>query len=242
MAAVDYARFHRLAGRAQEVRDAPGAPVLIVAVYQRSAATPLARFTTAHAGVDDATTRLNHANGEIAKNIEAMKRHSNTALAAIAAVLPETKLPGPLSTQATDTDRRQMLQRVFTILTPFAGEDWADELLQGEFGTLGTQFIGYLNDAIQAANDLQAARAERAAAFEPAWQAFIAFRRLVRSKYGVAARQHRRLQVRKVDADEEDEAPPEEGEETLPEPDEDGETAEPVPAPVPAPEAAASAQ
>lgn len=249
MAAVDYTRFYRLVDRVKEVRVAPGAPPLVVIVYQRATEAPLARFSTAHVGVDDATTRLNQANDEIAKNIEAMKRYSNTALAVIAALLPQTKLPGPLTAQATDTDRRQMLQRLFTIITPHAGEDWADELLQGDFGTLGTLFIGYLNDAIQAANDLQAAKTERAASFEPAWQAFIAFRRVVRSQFGPKARQHRRLQVRKVESDEEDETPPEEGEESLPETDEDAEaaegdteTAEPDTETAPASEAVASVQ
>lgn len=230
--AIDYVKFNRLVERIAEIAGAPGVSPVLATVYQHTTMVPLSRFATAHVAVDNATSRHNLAAKGLETRLEDMSRHSNTALAVLAIVQPQTKLPDPLKSQPTDTDQRQMLQRLLGILGDHAGEAWADALLQGDFGTQAPEYVQFLTDSIQAGNDLQAARKERAESFDPAWQAFVGYKRLVRSFFGPAARQYKRLHVRTVAGGEEDEAPPEEGEAPLPE---EGEAPEPTPATVPVP-------
>lgn len=215
--AIDYGRFHRLTARAEEIADAPGAPPVIVAVYRHAAQAPLSRYAAAHAAVDDAISRLTRADLALSRQLAAVTRHSDIALAVIQAVLPETRLPATFRSQPTDTDKRSMLGRLLTLLGAHAGQPWADALLQGDFGSVTASFLDDLEEVIQAADALQAARKARSAAFEPAWKTFIAYKRLIRSAFGPSSRQYRRLLVRTLDVGDQDDAPPEQQAASLPE-------------------------
>lgn len=103
---------------------------------------------------------------------------------------------------------REAIVSLLALVTPHAGQAWADALLGGEFGQTAPAAIQQLNECILARNALQRAKADRAEAFEPAWDAYVRFKRLVRNSLGSAARQYRRIHLPKgAPADEAEETP-----------------------------------
>jgi hypothetical protein len=218
---VEFAVFARLADRCGEIAGETGAPPVLVTVYQASCAQPLAAYLSAMTAIEDATTRAKNATSGMERMLEDMEQQFRIARCAVTAILPETKLPDTLKSQPTDTDKRRAIERLVEIITPHAGQPWADALLQGEFGQSAGAAVQQLNAAIEAQNALQKAKSDRTAALKPAWDAFLRFKRLVRSTLGSTARQYRRIHLRggaaKVEEMPEEEAPGEEAPEEAPE-------------------------
>jgi len=165
---VEYNVFARFASRCGEIVEEPGVPQVLVAVYQSSSQTRLARFLSAMTAVDDATTRASNATTEVARLLEEMDPLFRIGRSTVAAMIPETKLPDTLKSQPTDTDKRKAIQRLVDIITPHAGQPWSDVLLQGDFGQKATETMQCLNESIEAHNALQKAKHERAQSFQPA--------------------------------------------------------------------------
>src|SRR5262249_6349694 len=139
--------------------------------------------------------------------------------------LPTVVLPNTLKVQPTDTDKRDAIQSLVNIVQEHAGEVWADNLLQGAFGQRAAAAVTNLNEYINASNALQKAKADRASAVEPAWDAFVSYKRLGRDTLGSSSRQYQGLRLRNVSADETDETDAVEG----------GEDATPAPESAPVP-------
>ena len=204
---VEFRVFARLVVRCGEIAGQPGAPQVLLAVYQAACEQPLARFLNAMTAVDDATTRASEAITRRERGLEEMDRQLRIGRSAVACVLPGTKLPATLKKQPTDTDKRSAIQRLVDLITPHAGQPWADALLQGVFGQTAAKAIQQINEAIEAQNALQKAKTERSQAFQPAWDAYIRFKQLVRDTLGSTARQYRRIHLRNASPAEEEETP-----------------------------------
>ena len=217
--AVDFDVFNRLATRCSEVVTEAGASPVLVSVYQKSSEQPLTRFADAHTAVERGEVRENKARNNLDKTLEEMDPLFRMARSAVAAVLPEEVLPDTLKMQPTDTDKRNAISKLLGIISKHGGEAWADTLLQGDFGQKAPIAEQQLNEAIEASNAVQKARSDRAAAFDPAWGAFLKFKRLVRDTYGATSKQYRRLRLRTSAAAVSEDVPPEAGEEESDAPD-----------------------
>lgn len=102
------------------------------------------------------------------------------------AVEPTKALPETLSAQPTDTDKLYAIEALVGALKEHAGQVWADDLLKGELGQKSPEVIGLLEDASKAGKAVAKAVEDRATAAEPAYKAFVAFRRVVRDALGSA--------------------------------------------------------
>jgi hypothetical protein len=202
---VEFALFARIATRCGEIVEEPGAPEVLVTIYQGACAQPLARYLAAMTKVDDATTRVNNAESGLERLLEDMDQQFRIARSAVGAMLPDTKLPATLKSQTTDTDKRKAIERLVALITPHAGQPWADTLLQGKFGQTAAVAIQQLNESIEAQNALQKAKTDRAGSFDAAWSAYMRFKRLVRNTLGSTSRQYRRIHVRAASGIEEEE-------------------------------------
>ncbi|HSN86229.1 MAG TPA: hypothetical protein VL025_05690 [Thermoanaerobaculia bacterium] len=194
--AVDFVLFRRLASRCIEVTRDPGASPVIMAVYQASSREPLTRFLAAFAEVEEGVSRWNRARAGAARALAELDPVFRSARSAVAAVEPAEVLPKTLKALTTDTDKRRAIERLLEIIGRFAGEAWADVLLQGAFGQQGAATIQAITGAYHAGVALDRARKARASAFKPAWAAFLGFRRVVREAYGKSSNQYQRLRVR----------------------------------------------
>jgi len=201
---IEFRVFARLATRILEIVNAPDANPVLCAVYQASCEQVFTRYLNAHTAVDDATTRASEATTRVEGGLEKMEQQFRIGRSALATISPDTKLPDTLKSQPTDTDKRTATLRLIELITPHAGQAWADALLQGTFHQTALDYVERLNASITAQNALQSAKTERAAAFEPAWGPYINFKRLVRDTLGSTSRQYRRIHVRSASSAEEE--------------------------------------
>jgi hypothetical protein len=193
---IDYARFHRLVTRCVEVAGEQGAPPVLVEVYNASIAQPLQQYLSASTAVETAQNSVSKEGTEASTALEALDGPYRVARSAAAAVIKTVKLPDTLKVQPTDTDKLNAIARLLAIINEHAGEAWADTLLAGDFGLKGDAAVQEIGEAIQASKALQKAKTDRAKAFDPAWEAYIDFKRLVRDAYGSNSKQYRRIHLR----------------------------------------------
>jgi hypothetical protein len=125
-----------------------------------------------------------------------LRRPYKAARAVVLAIHPTKVVPAALSAQTTDTDKLYAIETLVSVIQEYAGEVWADDLLSGEFGAKGAEAVKTLTSLIDASNEQSAAVQDRAEAFEPAYTAFVAFRRVVRGALGSSSKAYRRLRVR----------------------------------------------
>lgn len=195
MSNIDYARFHRLVTRCIEVAGEQGAPPVLVEVYNASIAQPLLQYLSASNAVVEAQSDLSKEGTEATAALEAFDGPYRVARSAAAAVVKTLKLPDTLKKQPTDTDKLTAIERLFALIQDRAGQPWADALLAGEFGQRAPVVLQEVGESIEASKALHKAKADRAQAFEPAWQAYLGFKRLVRDAHGSASPQYRRIHL-----------------------------------------------
>lgn len=138
--------------------------------------------------------------------LAALRRPYKAARAVVLAIHPSRVVPAALSAQTTDTDKLYAIETLISVIQEYTGEVWADDLLSGEFGATSAAAVKALSSLINASTEQAAAVQDRAAAFEPAYAAFVAFRRVVRGALGSSSKQYRRLHVRSTKGAKEAEA------------------------------------
>lgn len=195
MSNIDYARFHRLVTRCIEVAGEQGAPPVLVEVYNASIAQPLQQYLGASNAVEEAQSDVSKEGTEATAALEAFDGPYRVARSATAAVVKTLKLPDTLKKQPTDTDKLNAIERLLTLIQERAGQPWADALLAGEFGLRAPVVLQEVGEAIAASKALYKAKADRAQAFEPAWEAYLSFKRLVRDAHGAHSAQYRRIHL-----------------------------------------------
>ncbi|EYF05385.1 hypothetical protein [Chondromyces apiculatus] len=205
---AEFNKFRRVALRCAEVANEPGAPAVLVTVYAASVAGPLQAYLAAEAGVEAAMNRLNRAESQMNERIEGIDQQFRVVRSAVTAVQPDLEVPVTLKMQRTDTDKRMAIEQLVAVVTTCAGQPWADGLLQGEFGDMAEVAVAQFTECAEAANALQKARNDRLAAAEPAWEAYMRFKRLVRETLKSTSRQYRRLHLRSGKPLEDDEEEP----------------------------------
>jgi hypothetical protein len=114
----------------------------------------------------------------------------------VLAVLPDTVLPDTLKAQPTDTDKLNAIERLVDVLDDHAGKPWADALLSGDFGQQAPKTVKELNEAIAPNRALSKVIGARAAAYGPAYEVYLRFKRLVRDTLGASSKEYRRIHLR----------------------------------------------
>jgi len=196
---IKFSGFARRCNRCDAIRIEPGAPQVLVDVYQ-TIGQPLQAFSESMQRVKGAEKRLNDAEAGRTSSLAVMEKQFRVTRAAVAAMVPTTVLPDTLKSQRTDTDKRHAILELKSAVEEHAGAAWADNLMQGEFGQKAPAAILHLTEYIEAGNALQKAKADRVSAFGPAWSAFVKYKRLVEATLGSSSRQYQGLRLRTVSA------------------------------------------
>ena len=196
MADIDYGTFTRLLLRSAEVAAEPGMKTSVVLVYETTLKEAAARYLAANDAVTTAESAFAKENKESLQALDALERLYSETRAAVAAIVPTTKLPDTLKAQPTDTDKLRAIQKLLDVLDDHAGTPWADTLLTEPFAVQAAATIKEIQEAVQANKSLSAAREARAAAYGPAYERYLPFKRVVRAALGSASKQYKRIHLR----------------------------------------------
>lgn len=196
MAFVEYDLMFRLLSRAAEISAEPSMNAGVVSVYNGVLKPAADAFQKAHYDVADAAGANGKESREAGEAFAGLDAHYKVARSVVLAFVPEAVLPKTLGALKTDTDKLNAIERLLDVLNDHAGEAWADQILSGDFGTLGAQAVKELDESIAANKALAKARDVRAEALGPAYEKFIAWKRVVRAALGSTSKQYKRIHVR----------------------------------------------
>jgi hypothetical protein len=193
---LDYERFARVITRSIEVANEPNADPVVATVFKQTLGDAAAAYLAAETAVSNAMTVFAKENREALDALVALDAPYRVARAAVLAILPDTHLPDTLKSQPTDTDQLKAIARLLDLIDDHVGEEWADVLLTGEFGTKAAKTTQELTESIAANKVLSKARNDRAAAYGPTYEQYLRFKQVVRNAYGPASKQYRRIHLR----------------------------------------------
>ena len=211
MGGIDYARFSRVLLRCAEVASEQGIKLSVVRVYQDTLKSAAEAFLAADVAVRKAETAFKREQREAIEALDSLDRPYREVRSMVLAFAPESVLPETLRVQPTDTDKVDAIEKMLDAIDDHAGEAWADELSEGTFGQLAAATVQEIGEAIAANKGLASSREARAAAYGPAYERYLRFKRVVREALGAKSRQYQRIHLRSPNA--RDDAP-----DTLPEP------------------------
>lgn len=203
MSNLNYKRFHRILTRCKELGTAKDTKPIVSQIYQSSAQAPIETFIGIHQALSQKESSSAKENQEANSALDAIDGPFRVARAAALAFVPTLSLPETLKQQPTLTDKLLAIESLLDAIDDYMGTPWADELLKGEFGTLAPKVIQEVTESQQADKELADARQARAAAYGPAYEKYIAFKRLVRAQYGASSLEYRRIHLRASGGDEE---------------------------------------
>ncbi|HZF50469.1 MAG TPA: hypothetical protein VE093_17550 [Polyangiaceae bacterium] len=201
MAHIVFGRFKRLLTRCQEVASEPAMNAGVVAVHTSVVKPAADAFLKAHDAVVQGETDLAEQGSEAAVALREMDPLYRVARSVLLAFKPGAVLPITLRSQPTDTDKMNAIEDLLKALNKHAGEAWADAQLQGAFGVSGAKAVTSMKEAIAANKALSKAREDRASAYDPAYDGYLAFKRVVRDALGSKSKQYKRIHLRDTGAD-----------------------------------------
>lgn len=204
MADINYALFPRYLWRSEEIALEPGMSAGVVSVYNDILKPKAEPYLVLHAGVVDAESQWAKENREAITAVRELTEPYRTACAILAAYEPDLVLPPQLAQLKTDVEKIHAIQELIDKVDDHAGQPWADEILAGPLGTKGADVVREIQEAIAASKSLSKAREDRANAYGPTYDAFLRFKRVVRSALGPSSKQYRRIHGRAAARDNED--------------------------------------
>jgi hypothetical protein len=186
----------RLLLRAAEIAEEQGMAKEVTRVYSDVLAPVAVPFCKLHDAVVLAETTVTQKGIQVARSQDVFDPVYRGTRSVVLAFAPGTVLPDTLKVQPTDTDVLYGLATLVSIVKARAGEPWADELMEGQFGTVGAELEAALKESIAARKALAAARQQRVNAYGPAYDRYMAFKHVVRDVLGTSSVQYRRLHPR----------------------------------------------
>ena len=196
MSNIDYGRFVRVLTRCTEVAAQPGLPPIVSIVYKDRSEAPIAAFLTACKTTENTMAAVVKESGEATAALDKLDAPYRVGRSTVAAMLGNVALPSTLKSQPTDTDKLNAIERLLDMIDDHAGQPWADHLLQGELGTQAPKTIKELTEAVAANKAMSKAQLERAAAYGPAYEAYLGFKRVVRDALGPTSKEYKRIHLR----------------------------------------------
>jgi hypothetical protein len=197
MASIKFSRFNRVLTRCTEVGTAQDARATVSGIHKDVLGPPLTAFQKAHSAVRKAESTLAKASAASAAALAGFDDVYAEARLVTLAYVPTVKVPDTLKQQPTDTDKADAIQVLLdTLGGDNKAEEWAQNLLKGDFGTQAPGVIEKLSATVAASVILSKARENRAEAYGPAYEKYLAFKKVVRKAYGQSSKEYQRIHLR----------------------------------------------
>jgi len=196
MGNINHKRFFRILTRCDELGTAKDARPIVARVYGDVLLGPSEAYRNAHKAITAEESEAARESQEAAAALEAIDKPYREARALVLAYVPTLVLPDTLKRQPTDTDKVVAVEDLLDAIDDHIGKTWADEVLAGDFGTHAPKFIKEMREAIAANKSLSSAREARATAYGPAYEKYLAFKRVVREAHGPSSKQYQRIHLR----------------------------------------------
>lgn len=195
---INHERLVRVLLRCVEISKQPGISLPVIAVYNAALSGPANAYLTADAAVNDALVKAEKESSEAKKSLVEIDGPYRTARSALKAVHPSAAKALPLTLKAlpTDTDKLNAIQMLMSAIQEHAGEPWADAFLTGEVAAKAQSSTQNIEEAIAASKALTKAKADRAAAFGPAYAKYLDFKQVVRDALGSTSKEYKRIHLR----------------------------------------------
>jgi hypothetical protein len=168
----------------------------VVRVYGETLKQAAEAFLSAYDAVRKAEGGFKKEHKEALEALEAFDGPYREARSVVRAFVPHTSLPDTLKAQPTDTNKLDAIEKLLDAIDDHSGEAWADEIAQGEIGQRAATTVKELNEAIASDKALAEARDGRAAAYGPAYERYLRYKRVVRDALGAKSRQYKRIHLR----------------------------------------------
>jgi hypothetical protein len=208
MAEMHYDKMTRALTRCAEIAEAPQVKASVRATYVGMLEQPAEVYLAAHRTVMKAESVYAKERNEALAAIHQFDQPFREARSIVKAFVPTTKLPATFKQLTTDTDRIRAINMLMEIVDAHETTSWAMEVKTGTFGQQAEATIAEMNEAIAASQALDNARKARALAFDPAYEAFIRFKQVVRDAIGSTSIEYRRIHPRASATSYSDAAPP----------------------------------
>jgi len=208
MAEMDYAKMGRILCRCTEIAEAANVKAVVKATYDGVLKGPAEAFLNADRAVVKAESAYAKEMKEAEVALEKLDQPYREARSVVKAFIPTVKVPMTLKQLSTDTDRVNAIDTLIDVVDDHQSTTWAVELVTGSFGQKAQPTITEVEEAIGASKALAEARHTRASAFDPAYQAYLRFKRVVRDAIGAKSVEYKRIHVRGTPAADADAAPP----------------------------------
>jgi hypothetical protein len=193
---IDYVRFARVLERSAEVAGTVGISASVKRNYDEKVAAAAAEYLAAHRALANAERANEKEKGEGLAALARIDQPFRVARSVAAANLPALAVPPTLKTLDTDTDKRNAIRDLDSLLHDHETEGWAADLIAGDFGTQAATAIREINEWIAASGALQDAQEKRAKAYGPAYERYLPFKEIVRNAEGSSSRHYRRIHIR----------------------------------------------
>ncbi len=196
MADLNLSLFRRFLWRAEEIALEPGMKTSVLSVYNDILKPKAEPYLVLDAAVVDAESQWGKENREATEALDALSEPYRTARAVLLAYYPDLVLPELFSQLPTDVEKTHAIEELIDKVDDHTGQAWADDILAGPLGTKGPDVVRNIEEAIAASKNLSEAREKRAVAYGPTYDAFLRFKRVVRSALGSSSKQYRRIHGR----------------------------------------------
>lgn len=196
MSAIEYGRFQRVLLRCAELAAEAGMKASVVRMHDETLRPWAEAYLEAQGAVVKAGAAFRKEHRGAAEALAAFDAPYREAHRVVRAFAPEAVLPDTLKAQPTDTDKLNALDQLLDTLDDHSGEAWADEIAEGALGQRAAAAVREMNEAIAADMQFAQARDARAAAYGPAYERYLRFKRLVRDALGSKSRQYKRIHLR----------------------------------------------
>jgi hypothetical protein len=195
---IKFERFTRVIHRCIEIRKQPDIDPIIITVYDEALAQPAGAYLGAVAAITAAASAHRQKKAGVAEALALLNAPYKTARSALKALHPEytSTMPRTLKALTTDTDKRQAIVALLGAIQKHAGAPWADALLSGDFGAKAPAAVALFDEMVTASSNLARAKADRAAAFGPAYDKYLDFKSVVREARGARSVEYRRIHLR----------------------------------------------
>ena len=193
MGAIDHDLLKRLLTRCEEVAVEAGMKSSVATVYDNVLKAPALAYLDAYAGVKAAENTYQEKLEASNVALDSFEPQFREARSVVAAFLPTLTLPATLKDQPTDTDQLNAIEDLNKELAKHSGKPWADQLMNGEYGAKAKVMVEALKELISANKARAKAREVRAAAFDPAYEPYVRFKRVVRDSLGETSKQYKRI-------------------------------------------------
>jgi hypothetical protein len=193
---MNYQLLNRVLLRSEEIVAEPAMSSTVTNIYDDVLKSKAEAYRIAFDTIAVAESKHRQAKLEASVALKMFDNPYKAARASVMAVDPTRVLPATLSAQGTDTDTLYAIKTLVKAIKEYIGQTWADGLLSGEFGAASADVMTKLSASILANKAFAEAVTARAEAFDPAYTAFMAFKRVVRYALGPKSKQYKRLHIR----------------------------------------------